>query len=57
MRGASMSCGGCSPPVGHPVEYLVRTDVGPIRLGDLKVGKTRRLTREEVGKLYTAAGL
>ena len=43
--------------VGHPVEYLVRTDVGPIRLGDLKVGKTRRLTREEVGKLYTAAGL
>ena len=43
--------------VGHPVEDLVRTDVGPIRLGDLKVGKTRRLTREEVGKLYAAAGL
>jgi 23S rRNA pseudouridine2605 synthase len=43
--------------VGHPVEHLVRTDVGPIRLGDLKVGKTRRLTRDEVGKLYTAAGL
>ncbi len=43
--------------VGHPVEHLVRTDVGPIRLGDLKVGKTRRLTREEVGKLYAAAGL
>jgi len=43
--------------VGHPVESLVRTDVGPIRLGDLKVGKTRRLTRDEVGKLYGAAGL
>ncbi|MBK8469479.1 MAG: rRNA pseudouridine synthase [Actinomycetales bacterium] len=43
--------------VGHPVESLVRTDVGPIRLGDLKVGKTRRLTREEVGSLYAAGGL
>jgi 23S rRNA pseudouridine2605 synthase len=43
--------------VGHPVLTLVRTDVGPIRLGDLKPGKTRRLTRQEVGKLYAAAGL
>ncbi len=56
-RAASTSCAGCSTQVGHPVETLVRTDVGPIRLGDLKVGKTRRLSRDEVGALYSAAGL
>ena len=43
--------------VGHPVVTLVRTDVGPIRLGDLTPGKTRSLSRAEVGALYTAAGL
>ncbi len=43
--------------VGHPVRGLVRTQVGPIALGSLKPGKTRRLTRQEVGKLYAAAGL
>ena len=43
--------------VGHPVLTLVRVQVGPIVLGDLKSGRTRRLTREEVGKLYAAAGL
>ncbi len=42
--------------VGHPVISLVRTDVGPIRLGDLKPGKTRALSRQEVGALYAAAG-
>jgi len=43
--------------VGHPVQSLVRTDVGPIQLGDLKSGKTRALSRREVGALYAAAGL
>ncbi|HOF63134.1 MAG TPA: pseudouridine synthase [Dermatophilaceae bacterium] len=43
--------------VGHPVVTLVRTDVGPIRLGDLSSGKTRSLSRAEVGALYAAAGL
>lgn len=42
---------------GHPVLSLVRTRVGPIELGNLAPGKSRRLTREEVGKLYAAAGL
>lgn len=37
---------------GHPVQRLVRTAVGPVRLGDLRSGKTRRLTREELGALY-----
>ena len=43
--------------VGHPVETLVRVQVGPIRLGDLKSGRTRRLTPDEVGQLYASAGM
>ena len=43
--------------VGHPVLTLVRTQVGPIRLGGLKSGRTRKLSSDEVGKLYSAAGL
>jgi 23S rRNA pseudouridine2605 synthase len=43
--------------VGHPVITLVRTDVGPIHLGELRSGKMRPLTRAEVGRLYAAAGL
>ena len=43
--------------VGHPVLSLVRVQVGPIHLGDTKPGKMRPLTRSEVGKLYSAAGL
>ncbi len=40
--------------VGHPVQRLVRTAVGPITLGGLKPGKVRRLTRTEVSALFTA---
>jgi 23S rRNA pseudouridine2605 synthase len=43
--------------VGHPVLTLVRTEVGPIRLGDTKPGKMRALNKAEVGQLYSAAGL
>ena len=43
--------------VGYPVITLVRTDVGPIHLGDLKPGRMRALSRDEVAKLYSAAGL
>jgi 23S rRNA pseudouridine2605 synthase len=42
---------------GHPVEQLVRTQVGPIRLGDLRTGRTRVLGQAEVGALMAAAGL
>jgi 23S rRNA pseudouridine2605 synthase len=42
---------------GHPVSRLVRTDVGPIRLGNLKPGATRELTTPEIGELYAAVGL
>lgn len=43
--------------VGHPVEALSRTRIGPVRLGELRPGSSRPLTREEVGALYRAAGL
>lgn len=43
--------------VGHPVLSLVRTQVGPITLGSTKSGRSRPLNRDEVGKLYKAAGL
>lgn len=41
--------------VGHPVQRLIRTAVGPVTLGQLKPGKLRRLTRAEVSALFTAA--
>ena len=43
--------------VGHPVISLVRTELGPIRLGDTKSGKWRALNSAEVAALYKAAGL
>ena len=42
---------------GHPVSRLVRTDVGPIRLGNQRPGATRDLTTREIGELYAAVGL
>ncbi len=42
---------------GHPVSRLVRTDVGPIKLGRLKPGTSRELTTREIGELYAAVGL
>ncbi len=43
--------------VGHPVSRLVRTDIGPISLGNLKPGKHRRLSQQEVGALFAAVNL
>jgi 23S rRNA pseudouridine2605 synthase len=43
--------------VGHPVRRLVRTRIGPVQLGNLKSGRTRHLTRHEVGVLYRDCGL
>ena len=37
--------------VGHPVRRLSRIGIGPVRLGNLKVGEMRDLTREELGEL------
>ncbi len=38
--------------VGHPVVELTRTAFGPLRLGDLKVGTMRDLSRDERGDLF-----
>ena len=43
--------------VGHPVSRLVRTDVGPISIGNLKPGKHRKLSQQEVGALFAAVSL
>jgi len=37
--------------VGFPVTRLVRTRIGPIALGDLRVGRSRVLGRTELGTL------
>jgi pseudouridine synthase len=43
--------------VGHPVQGLVRTKVGPILLGQQRPGTVRVLSAGEVRALYTAVGL
>jgi 23S rRNA pseudouridine2605 synthase len=40
--------------VGHPVSRLIRTQIGPIRLGDTRPGRTRRLTNSEIAGLFKA---
>ncbi len=43
--------------VGHPVESLVRTRFGPVRLGQQRPGTLRAIDGAELRSLYTAAGL
>lgn len=43
--------------VGNPVLDLVRTDVGPVSLGDQRPGTLRVLGRREVAALYEQVGL
>jgi 23S rRNA pseudouridine2605 synthase len=43
--------------VGHPVRRLVRTRVGPIRLGEQRPGTVRRLSASQTNQLYNAVGL
>jgi len=38
--------------VGHPVQRLVRTAIGPVRLGGQRAGTVRELTREELSGLH-----
>ncbi|ETJ97768.1 MULTISPECIES: pseudouridine synthase [Propionimicrobium] len=37
--------------IGHPVRRLSRIKIGPVKLGRLKVGESRELTRNELGEL------
>jgi 23S rRNA pseudouridine2605 synthase len=43
--------------VGHPVIRLVRTTIGPVKLGSMRPGALRDLTTPEIGELYDAVGL
>lgn len=43
--------------VGHPVDRLSRTEIGPIRIGNLRPGETRDVTREELGALLDLVGM
>ncbi|WP_182544192.1 pseudouridine synthase [Halosaccharopolyspora lacisalsi] len=42
---------------GHPVQRLVRTAVGTVRLSNERPGAIRRLDGNEVGSLYKAVGM
>jgi len=43
--------------VGYPVQRLVRTAIGEVRLGEQRPGRIRPLTRPEVGSLYRTVGM
>ena len=43
--------------IGHPVKRLRRVRIGPVELGDLRSGRWRRLTGEEVSSLRDVLGL
>jgi 23S rRNA pseudouridine2605 synthase len=43
--------------VGHPVQRLVRTAIGEVKLGNQRPGRLRPLTIAEVGALYRVVGL
>ena len=42
---------------GHPVRTLARTQIGPMRMGQLRTGEIRDLTRDELGALLDAVKL
>ncbi len=43
--------------VGHPVQRLVRTAIGPVRVGNQRAGKLRPLNRDELAGLFELVGL
>jgi 23S rRNA pseudouridine2605 synthase len=43
--------------VGYPVQSLVRTEIGPVSLGNQRPGSIRPLRHDEIGELYKAVGL
>lgn len=43
--------------VGYPVQRLVRTRIGDVRLTNERPGAIRPLNRQEIGSLYRAVGL
>jgi 23S rRNA pseudouridine2605 synthase len=43
--------------VGHPVQRLVRTAIGEVKLGNQRPGRFRPLTQQEIGSLYRFVGM
>ena len=43
--------------VGHPVQSLVRTAIGPVHLGSHRPGRLRALSPQEIAALYSLVGL
>ena len=43
--------------VGHPVRTLARVQIGPVKMGQLRSGEIRDLTRDELGALLDAVKL
>jgi 23S rRNA pseudouridine2605 synthase len=43
--------------VGHPVQRLTRTAIGPVRITGLRPGQLRELTVAELGELLDGVGL
>jgi 23S rRNA pseudouridine2605 synthase len=43
--------------VGHPVRRLTRTEIGPVRRGNLRTGEVRELDAKELGQLLAIVGL
>ena len=43
--------------LGHPVQRLVRTQVGPVQLRGLAAGQMREVDGKELQRLYTEVGL
>ncbi|QFG68584.1 pseudouridine synthase [Ornithinimicrobium pratense] len=43
--------------VGYPVRALSRVQIGPVLLGEMRPGRYRALSAEEVAQLYRAAGM
>ncbi|MGD7731340.1 pseudouridine synthase [Propionibacteriaceae bacterium G57] len=43
--------------VGHPVNKLSRIAIGPVRLGSMRPGESRHLSRDEIGSLFDLVGL
>ena len=42
--------------IGHPVIRLIRVAINGIKLGELKPGHYRPLTKEEVGAIFSVTG-
>ena len=38
--------------IGHPVKKLKRVSIGNLHIGDLPLGKWRKLSKNEINKIF-----